>query len=35
MKDVWLVAIPFVFVLALAAMSTWERPPIDSIKWSN
>ena len=30
MKDVWLVAIPFVFVLALAAMSTWERPPIDS-----
>ena len=30
MRDIWLVAIPFVFVLALAAMSTWERPPIDS-----
>ena len=30
MKDVWIVAIPFVFVLVLAAMSTWDRPPIDS-----
>lgn len=30
MKDVWIVAIPFVFVLVLAAMSDWDHPPIDS-----
>ena len=30
MKDLWIVAIPFIFVLVLAANSTWDRPPIDS-----
>ena len=30
MKDLWIVAIPFVFVLALAANSNWDYPPIDS-----
>jgi len=30
MRYALLVAIPFLFVLVLAMMSTWERPPIDS-----
>ncbi len=30
MKDLWIVAIPFVFVLVLAANANWDLPPIDS-----